>query len=63
MQLSTISEYPNLIILSNGKKSFKNMGDTVAKSEKYVANILYTSDETIKEMRKVAVKFFKNQMK
>jgi len=60
MQLSTVSEYPNLIILSNGKKSFKNMSNTVAKSEKYVANILHDSTETIKEMRKMAVKFFKN---
>ena len=59
MQLSTISEYPKLIILSNGKKSFKNLGDTVAKSEKYVANILHDSDETIEEMRKIAVRFFK----
>ena len=36
------------------------MGDTCAKSEKYIASILQASETTIKQLQNVAINFFKN---
>jgi len=52
--------YPILLILSNGKKSFKNMGRTICRSGDMVRRMLRSAQENHDFLRAICKKFFEN---
>jgi len=52
--------YPILLIMSNGKRSFKNMGHTICKSGDMVRRILRPAQENHDFLRVICKQFFKN---
>jgi len=52
--------YPILLILSNGKRSFENMGRTINKSGDTVRRMLRSAQENHAILREICKSFFKN---
>jgi len=52
--------YPILLIMSNGKRSFKNMGHMIGKSGDTIKRMLGSAQENHKILRAICKNFFKN---
>jgi len=60
MFFNTNLTYPILLIMSNGKRSFENMGRTIGKSGDTVRRMLRSTQENHENLRVICKNFFKN---
>ena len=60
MFFNTNLTYPILLIMSNGKRSFENMGRTIGKSGDTVRRMLRSAQENHETLRVICKFFFKN---
>ena len=63
LNTSTILTYPFLVLLSTGKKSFKNMGKYIQKSGRVVAKLLQPAETSFEMMHQICRSIFSNKKK
>lgn len=61
MFANTILTYPILVLLSMGKKSFKNMGHIIQRSGDTVSRLLRSAEDNMKQARHISQQMFKHK--